>query len=96
MTVLFFTATWCEPCRAVAPMLAKIVAKNPKTLKLVTIDFDKAKTEVARWGVREIPAVIALSTENKVLLRQDGADRSAVASLETNLEGLLAEVKGRK
>src|SRR5574337_350434 len=96
LTVLFFTASWCEPCRAVSPILEKFAGKNPKRAKLVAVDFDRAKGEVARWGVREIPVVIVLSPEGSVLLRCDGGDKQALAALESGLRNLLKHSKERK
>ena len=89
LTVLFFTASWCEPCRDVGPILAKFASKNEKRVKLVTIDFDRAKGEAVRWEVREIPVVIVLSAQGKALLRYEGAARQSLATLGPALEDLL-------
>jgi thioredoxin 2 len=96
LTVLFFTASWCEPCREVGPILARFASKNGKRVKLVTIDFDRAKGEAARWDVREIPVVIVLSAQGKALLRYEGAARQSLATLEPALEDLLKRPAGRK
>ena len=96
LTVLFFTASWCEPCREVGPILAKFASKNEKRVKLVTIDFDRAKGEAARWDVREIPVVIVLSAQGKALLRYEGAARQPLATLEPALEDLLKRPAERK
>jgi thioredoxin-like negative regulator of GroEL len=86
VNILFFTASWCEPCRAVHPILEKFARKNKKNVKLTTIDFDRAKPEAARWDVQEVPVVIVLSAEGKVLLRYEGASRDSLASLGSALE----------
>lgn len=95
-TILFFTASWCEPCRAVSPILEKFARKNEKRVKLVAIDFDRAKGEAARWGVQEIPVVIVISAQGKVLLRFEGADRRSLVSLESGLEDLVRRPRERK
>ncbi len=96
LTILFFTASWCEPCRAVSPLLEKFARKNEKHVKLVAVDFDRAKAEVARWGVREIPVVIVLSPQGKVLLRCEGAEHQALLALESGLENLLKSPRERR
>lgn len=96
LTILFFTATWCEPCRAVAPVLEEFARENQKQVKLVAIDFDREKAEVARWHIREIPVVLALSSQGKVLLRFEGADRQGIEALASRLEPLLKPKSERK
>jgi thioredoxin 1 len=89
MTILFFTASWCEPCHAVQPILEKFARKHPKEVRLVPVDFDQNPNEAARWEVREIPVVILLSSQGKILLRADGADRETLRNLSLALEGTL-------
>jgi len=96
LTILFFTASWCEPCRAVSPILARFTRKNEKSVKLAVIDFDRARKEVARWGVQEIPVVIVLSPQGKILLRCDGAEPQALSVLESGLQNLFKNSKERK
>ena len=96
LTILFFTASWCEPCRAVSPILEKFARNNDKRVKLVAVDFDHAKAEAERWGVREIPVVIALSSQGQVLLRYEGAQQPALGSLESGLQDLLKSPRERK
>jgi thioredoxin-like negative regulator of GroEL len=93
LTILFFTASWCEPCRAVSPILEKFTRKHEKQVKLVTLDFDLAKTEVNDWDVQEIPAVIVLSPRGQILLRYAGADRQSLGTLGSELESLLRNGK---
>jgi thioredoxin-like negative regulator of GroEL len=96
LTILFFTASWCEPCRAASPILEKFARKNEKRVKLVAVDFDRAKAEAARWGVREIPVVIALSPQGQVLLRYEGAQQQDLGTLASGLESLLKSPEERK
>jgi thioredoxin 1 len=93
LNILFFTASWCEPCRAVHPILEKFARKNKKDVKLVMLDFDRAKTEAELWGVKEIPVVIVVSAEGEVLLRYEGARQKSLATLDSALEDLLKGVR---
>jgi thioredoxin-like negative regulator of GroEL len=93
LNILFFTASWCEPCRAVQPILEKFAHKNKKDVKLVIMDFDRAKAEVASWDVQEVPVVIVVSAERKVLLRFEGARQDSLATLNSALEDLLKGVR---
>jgi len=92
LNILFFTASWCEPCRAVQPILENFAHKNKKDVKLVIVDFDRAKAEVASWDVQEVPVVI-VAAEGKVLLRLEGARQDSLATLKSALEDLLKGVR---
>lgn len=52
-----FWATWCPPCRAIAPTLEQLAAEHDGKLDIVKIDVD-ANPELARqFNVRNIPAL---------------------------------------
>jgi thioredoxin-like negative regulator of GroEL len=95
LTILFFTASWCEPCHAVQPILEKFARKHPKEVQLVPVDFDHSPDEAARWEVHEIPVVILLSKQGKILLRADGAERETLRNLSLALESTLKRAHER-
>jgi putative thioredoxin len=57
--VVDFWATWCAPCRALAPVLEDAVAAHPGELVLAKVDVDANPLVQRRYGVRGIPAVKA-------------------------------------
>ena len=95
LTILFFTASWCEPCHAVQPILEKFASKHPKEVRLVPVDFDRSPDEAARWDVHKIPVVILISKEGKILLRADGAERETLRTLPSALEDALKALHAR-
>lgn len=96
--VLFFTAPWCGPCRAVDAVLEKrVTSQAARRVEVVIVDFDEARTEAeARWGVREIPVVIVLRADGKMVLRADGAERGTLKNLEKALRELLQPPKKKE
>ena len=95
ITVLFFTAYWCEPCRAVDLVLQKLQRRDRKYVRIVAVDFDAAADECTRWGVGQIPVVIVLSRQGKILLRADGASRQTLNALESGLAELVRRPRKR-
>lgn len=53
-----FWALWCEPCRAVAPIIHELAKNYEGRLKVVKMNVDENKRTPARYGVRGIPAVL--------------------------------------
>ncbi len=60
LTYLDFWATWCEPCKALGPLLEKVVGDYNGAVKLAKIDCDKEQALAASFGVRSIPTVVLI------------------------------------
>ncbi|MDI1428671.1 MULTISPECIES: thioredoxin family protein [Polyangium] len=54
-----FTATWCPPCRVLAPILHGIAAEGAGRLKVVEVNGDDEPGLAVRFGIRGFPTVIA-------------------------------------
>jgi putative thioredoxin len=54
-----FWAPWCAPCRALGPILEKVVAGLGGRVKLVKVNSDDEQALSAQFGVRSIPYVVA-------------------------------------
>ncbi|HUX32129.1 MAG TPA: co-chaperone YbbN [Thiobacillus sp.] len=54
-----FWAPWCEPCKALKPVLEKLAAEYGGKFLLAKIDSDDNQELATRYGVRGIPSVKA-------------------------------------
>ena len=54
-----FFATWCGPCRMVAPVLEEIAEEN-EHIKVVKIDVDQEPGLAQKFGVTSIPLLVVM------------------------------------
>ena len=55
--VIRFTAEWCGPCKAYAPVFNNVAATTPGTV-FETVDIDAYREVAAQYGVRSVPTTI--------------------------------------
>lgn len=72
-TIIDFTATWCGPCRNVAPVFAKLAEANPN-INFITVDVDKLHTVAAEYDVQAMPTFITFDNAGKKLATIVGAN----------------------
>ena len=53
-----FTATWCGPCKALAPIVEKIADDFAGKIKVGKLDIDDAPNMARKYGVRSVPTVM--------------------------------------
>ncbi|MBQ9273642.1 MAG: thioredoxin [Succinivibrio sp.] len=66
-----FWATWCGPCRAVAPLIEELAEELPN-VKFVKVDIDQNTAYASQYGVMSIPTLL-LFKNGEVAGKQIGA-----------------------
>jgi thioredoxin 1 len=56
-TVVDFWATWCGPCRLVAPEIDKLALKYAGSVNVVKVDVDANPQTAMKYGIMSIPTV---------------------------------------
>lgn len=52
-----FWATWCGPCRMLAPILEELSGQHPE-LKIVKVDVDENRDLALQYGIESIPTLL--------------------------------------
>ncbi|MEM8676233.1 MAG: thioredoxin [Cyanobacteria bacterium P01_G01_bin.67] len=58
LVVADYTATWCGPCRVVAPLIDQLATNYAESATVVKIDIDQNPDAAKKYGIRSIPAVL--------------------------------------
>ena len=53
-----FWATWCAPCKAIAPVLEKLADEYDGKIKIGKVNVDENPATPGQYGVRGIPTLI--------------------------------------
>lgn len=60
-----FTATWCGPCKALAPVVEKVADEFAGKYKVVKVDIDEASQTAQKYTVRSVPTLMVFKSGEK-------------------------------
>ena len=84
--VVDFWATWCGPCRMVAPIIAKLAEKYDGKITIGKCDVEENEDLAAEFGIRNIPTIL-LFKNGDVVEKIVGAQTEA--KLDEKFQSLL-------
>ncbi len=61
-----FTATWCGPCKALAPIIDKVADEFEGKVKVGKVDIDDAAAIATKYGIRSVPTVLVFKNGEKI------------------------------
>ena len=70
-------ATWCSPCKALAPVLEELADKYAGKIKVVKVNVDEEESIAVKFGIASIHTVIFF---------KNGQTAASLVGLRTSLE----------
>jgi thioredoxin 1 len=76
-----FSATWCQPCRAIAPLVNQLAGEYEGRVKVTTVDIDESPATALKFSIRGVPTLLMIKG-GKVVGQQVGAvPKARIAAL---------------
>ena len=80
-----FYATWCGPCKALAPIVEKLAQEFDGKLKVGKLNIDEAPVTPGKFGVRAVPTLVFFkggkAVDTIVGLKKEGELRDRIHRL---------------
>ena len=70
--IVDFWATWCAPCKQVAPILEEISNEMKDLVVIAKHNIDEQPNQPTKWGIRGIPTML-LFKDNELKATKVGA-----------------------
>ena len=75
-----FFATWCGPCRMLAPVLEELAAENPG-FRIAKVDVDENPELARRFGIMTVPTLVVMKDGEPVRRASGVRPKAALLAL---------------
>jgi thioredoxin 1 len=83
MKVMYFTATWCAPCKALKPIAQQVSAETGVPIDF--IDVDQSRAQATSMQVSSVPTLIGVDSLGTIKFRHTGmTSKQQLKNLFTN------------
>ena len=78
--LLDFFATWCGPCRMIAPLIEQIADEHPEYV-IAKIDVDEEPELAQTFGIQSIPTLVVIKNGEVVNTATGARPKDAILAL---------------
>lgn len=87
-TVIDFYATWCGPCKAIAPLFDMLKGEYSSKIKFVSVDVDQDIAMAGKYKIEAMPTFVFLDAEGNEIDRLVGADQQKLSEMVDRLANM--------
>lgn len=73
--IIDFYATWCGPCRRVAPILQELAKEYKGKVTIYKVDTDKERELAQNMGIQSLPTILFIPAKGKPQAMVGAADK---------------------
>ncbi|MBO5172786.1 MAG: thioredoxin [Bacteroidaceae bacterium] len=74
--IIDFYATWCAPCRMIAPSLKELAKEYKDSIYVYKVDVDKEKELAAAMGIQSMPTIVFIPQKGQPQVIIGAADKN--------------------
>ena len=74
--VIDFYATWCGPCRSIAPVMKDLAKEYGDSIVIYKVDTDKEKELSMAMGIQSLPTIVFIPKTGQPQIIVGAADKS--------------------
>ena len=78
--LLDFFATWCGPCRMIAPFIQQIADEHPEYV-VAKIDVDEEPELAQEFGIQSIPTLVVIKNGEVAQIAAGARPKAAILAL---------------
>jgi thioredoxin len=92
--IVDFYATWCGPCKRVAPVLEELQEEYGDAIQIYKVDTDKARAVSAAFGITSIPSFLFIPAKGQPQMAKGALPKATFVKALSEIMGV-KEVAGK-
>lgn len=80
-----FYASWCGPCKQIAPVLEELAKKYEGQIYIYKVNTDKEQEIAALFGIRSIPSLLFIPKDGLPKMAQGALQKNKLEEIINNL-----------